>query len=183
MKNSTKEKKQNSRLGKKNIVLILTIIIAVIIAVVIFILTGGKNSETLTDDNLITGNHMVYTESGETVTGIAEHSGEDIKMSANISVPGYDTFYFKSGTKEQDIELDNPEENTCYFVMTLSLEDGTEIWKSDLLEPGVMYDHIALEQELKAGTYENVKLNYDCYALNDMHTLNGAEIEVSLEVE
>lgn len=168
---------------KKIIPVIAVIMIIAIAAAAVLIMRNSKDKNPETDDSMIKGNHKIVIDTGETVTGVMDYSNSNVSQAANISVPGYDTFYFKAGTKEQDVELNNPKDNTCYFVMTLSLEDGTEIWKSDYLEPGVMYDHITLEKELEEGTYENVTLNYDCYALNDMHVLNGAVIQLSLDVK
>lgn len=101
----------------------------------------------------------------------------------NISIPGYDTFTFKAGKKEQEITLFNPEENTCYFKMSLILEDGTVIWTSDLLEPGKAFQKIVLDKALDKGAYKDVLLKYDCFSLKDRSQLNGAEIKVDIEVK
>lgn len=137
--------------------------------------------EEVTDREELT-DHKVYIESGETVTGVADYSNSEIETADNLAIPGYESLEFRAGTKVQNVEFDNPADNTCYFVMTLSLEDGTEIWKSDYLEPGVMYDCIVLNKELEAGEYENASLVYDCYALADKHELNGANISLTLNV-
>ena len=103
--------------------------------------------------------------------------------SDSIAIPGYDTLTFKAGEKTQEITLHNPEENTCYFKMSLILEDGTTIWTSDLLEPGMAFTTIDLDEALDAGTYSDVTLKYDCYSLKDQSQLNGAEIKVTIVAE
>ena len=107
----------------------------------------------------------------------------DVPESDSISVPGYNTFTFKAGKKTQQITLHNPEENTCYFKLSLILEDGTTIWTSDLLEPGMAFTSIELDKTLDKGTYSDVTLKYDCYSLKDQSQLNGAEIKVTIVAE
>lgn len=107
----------------------------------------------------------------------------DITEADSIAVPGYDTFTFKAGAKTQRITLHNPEENTCYFKLSLILEDGTTIWTSDLLEPGMAFTSIELDKTLDKGTYSDVTLKYDCYSLKDQSQLNGAAIKVTIVAE
>lgn len=107
----------------------------------------------------------------------------DVEDKDNISIPGYDTFTFEAGKKEQEVTLFNPEENTCYFKMSLILEDGTVIWTSDLLEPGKAFQKIVLDKALDKGAYKDVLLKYDCFSLKDRSQLNGAEIKVDIEVK
>ena len=67
--------------------------------------------------------------------------------------------------------------------MSLILEDGTVIWKSDYLEPGMAFDRIELSQALEKGSYANVTLQYDCYSIADKRELNGSAVTVTLEVK
>lgn len=106
-----------------------------------------------------------------------------IEEADSISIPGYDTLIFTADQKEQTVSMHNPEVNTCYFKMSLILDDGTCIWTSDLLEPGKEFKKIKLDKTLKAGTYENVKLKYECYSLKDQTQLNGAEIKLTIKAE
>lgn len=110
-----------------------------------------------------------------------DYSG--IEESPSIAIPGYDSFHFKAGQTFQQITLHNPEENTCYFKMSLVLEDGTVIWTSDLLEPGMAFTSIELTKPLEAGTYSDAALKCDCYSLKNQAQLNGAEIKVTIEVK
>ncbi len=75
----------------------------------------------------------------------------------------------------------NPEQNTCYFKMSLLLPDGTQLWESGLVEPGKAVYEITLNQTLTAGKYENATLKYECFAMDDEQTpLNGSEIKLTL---
>ncbi len=122
---------------------------------------------------------MTRLSDGQIYEGGADYSNAG--YNENISVPGYDTLEFTADQKEQSVLLHNPEENTCCFDMSLTLEDGTVIWQADSkLEPGIAFTSIILEKPLKEGVYENVKLTYKCCTLTDHAALNGSEIVVKI---
>ena len=103
---------------------------------------------------------------------------------AGIAIPGYKTIRLKADTTQQSVNLYNPQGNDCYFVMSLLLPDGTEIWKSKMVPPGRGLYTITLNQTVAAGTYENSVLKYECYKQNDELTqLNGSEVKLILEVQ
>lgn len=105
------------------------------------------------------------------------------KNTDTIDIPGFEAINLKAGSTEQSVNLYNPEQNTCYFRMSLLSSDGTELWKSDLVEPGKAIYNITLNQTLEAGEYENAVLKYECFAMNDEQTpLNGSEIKLTLNV-
>ena len=101
-----------------------------------------------------------------------------------ISVPGYEGITLKADSLEQTVALSNPPQNTCYFVITLSLEDGTQLWQSDYIKPGETSSPIVLTQSLEKGTYPNTVLQYSCFKMDDEKTpLNGAETKLTLRVK
>ena len=59
--------------------------------------------------------------------------------------------------------------------------DGTSLFKSGLIEPGKALYSVELSQTLKAGSYDGV-LRYSCYAEGTLVELNGAEVNIKLEV-
>lgn len=110
-----------------------------------------------------------------------EYTGE--KNTDTIDIPGFDTMSLKAGETAQSVNLYNPEQNTCYFKMTISLPDGTTLWESDLIEPGKGLYEIELNQALEAGTYENAVLKYECFTLDEAQSpLNGAEVKFTINV-
>lgn len=150
-------------------------IVLIVVALVAGLAIGGFFHKPSDDDKTkIAGDVSKYAED-------QDHS--DVTESDSISIPGYDTFTFKAGEKTQQITLHNPEENTCYFKLSLILEDGTTIWTSDLLEPGMAFKSIELDKTLDKGTYSDVTLKYDCYSLKDQSQLNGAAIKVNIVAE
>ena len=102
----------------------------------------------------------------------------------------------------------NPEENTCYFRISLVLEQGngaetgnasgdapgneqgaagsaeneTVLWTSDLIEPGEEVGSITLNKELESGEYPAI-LKYECFSLKDETPLNGSNVELTLKVK
>ena len=100
----------------------------------------------------------------------------------NIALPGYDKLSFRAGKTEQSVNLKNPAENACTFVLTLTLEGGETLWTGKVLSPGEAFTRITLNRALDAGEYPAM-LHYDCYSIEDNTPLNGAEIKLTLEVK
>lgn len=101
-----------------------------------------------------------------------------------ISIPGYKSINLIANTKEQVVSLVNPKQNTCYFVISLLLPDGTLIYESKMIPPSKGLYEITLNQEVAAGSYKKAIIKYDCYEMNDsLSKLNGANVEVILEVK
>lgn len=101
---------------------------------------------------------------------------------ANIAIPGYEKLTFTAGKTAQTVNLKNPPENACAFVLTLSLADGEALWTGKALSPGEAFTRITLSRALDAGDYP-ATLHYDCYTIEDNQPLNGAEIQLTLEVK
>ena len=100
----------------------------------------------------------------------------------NIAIPGYEKLSFAAGKTAQNVNLKNPAENACTFVLSLTLDDGTTLWTGEALSPGEAFTRITLTKALDAGSYA-ATLHYDCYTIEDNTPLNGAEIQLTLEVK
>ena len=99
----------------------------------------------------------------------------------NIAIPGYEKLSFAAGKTAQAVNLKNPPENACTFVLTLTPEDGEALWTGKALSPGEEFTRITFSRALNAGDYP-ATLHYDCFSLNDNTPLNGAEIQLTIEV-
>ena len=99
----------------------------------------------------------------------------------NIAIPGYEKLSFAAGKTAQAVNLKNPAENACTFVLTLTLEGGEILWTGEALSPGEASTRITLSKALDVGEY-GATLHYDCFSLNDNTPLNGAEIKLTIEV-
>lgn len=73
----------------------------------------------------------------------------------SISIPGFDFLSLQAGAQEQSMPLYNPENNACYFRISLLL-DGEALWRSDLLAPGQTAPQQTLSRALAAGEYSAV---------------------------
>ena len=100
----------------------------------------------------------------------------------NIAIPGYEKLSFAAGKTVQAVNLKNPAENACTFVLTLTLEGSETLWTGKALSPGEAFTRITLSRALDAGDYP-ATLHYDCYTIEDNRSLNGAEIELIIEVK
>ena len=116
---------------------------------------------------------------GDTVERFAEAAPGS---GANIAIPGYEKLSFAAGKTAQAVNLQNPAENACTFVLTLSLTDGEALWTGKALSPGEAFRRITLSRALDAGDYP-ATLHYDCFSLQDNTPLNGAEIQLTIEVQ
>ena len=99
----------------------------------------------------------------------------------NIAIPGYEKLDFAADKTAQAVNLKNPAENACTFVLSLSLEGGETLWTGEALSPGEAFTRITLTRALDAGDYP-ATLHYDCYTIEDNQPLNGAEIQLTIEV-
>ena len=73
----------------------------------------------------------------------------------NIAIPGYEKLSFEAGKTAQAVNLKNPAENATRITLTRALD---------------------------AGEYP-ATIHYDCYTIEDNRPLNGAEIELIIEVK
>lgn len=115
--------------------------------------------------------------------GSMPQTGNVEKNKDSIAIPGYEGIALKADTKQQTVGLPNPPQNTCFFRITLSLEDGTVLWQSDLVEPGEVSEPIKLKQRLQKGTYPNSLLKYECFTMDgNLSPLNSAATKLTLRV-
>lgn len=158
---------QSQQSTSPNWLVILLLLLILLVGVLVFLLLHPESVEVSTP------NGVSYEE-----TGPVE------KNQGSISIPGYEGINLNADTKQQTVGLPNPAKNTCYFQISLYLEDGTLLWKSDLVKPGEISDPIVLKQSLSVGSYPNAKLRYDCFTMDSKQTpLNGAETKLTLWVK
>ena len=101
--------------------------------------------------------------------------------SSKINIPGFEALAFKAGEEEQSVPFHNPGNNACYFRLTLTL-DGETLWQSGDIAPDEKVGEITLSRALDKGDY-SAKLKYDCFTLQDKSPLNGAEIDLAINVK
>ncbi|MBS5136425.1 MAG: hypothetical protein KHZ05_13500 [Oscillospiraceae bacterium] len=99
-----------------------------------------------------------------------------------ITIPGFEHLELDATTDPQASPLYNPSENNCYFVVSLFLPSGEEIYRSGLIAPGEAGPAIALLKVPASGTYKNSVLRYSCYALDNMSVMNGADVNLTLQI-
>ncbi len=87
------------------------------------------------------------------------------RSSGGIDIPATTGFVFAHGKTAQDTSFHNPDSNPCAFLITVYLSDGTVVYQSEMIYPGVSVNSIELSTVLQPGTYANALLVYDCYEL------------------
>ena len=125
-----------------------------------------------------------------------EKDYSNIEMNPNIAIPGYESLEFTAGKEKQSVDFYNPDENTCFFRISLVVKDETDtangeegnageetvLWTSDMIESGEHVKSIKLDKELESGEYAAI-LKYECFSLKDKTPLNGADIKLTLDVK
>jgi len=101
--------------------------------------------------------------------------------SGTIAVPGFERLTVRGQTLFAD-NISNPARNDCYFIVVISLADGTEIFRSGILAPGQSVGTVELAHTLTPGIYEGVIARYSAYDRENLQPLNGADINFTLEV-
>ena len=108
----------------------------------------------------------------------SQNEGE-VAQGRGIEIPGYKSITIDANQKDVSVNFVNPEGNPCYFVISLVLEDGTELYKSKMVKPGMGLYEITLNQELKPGEYPAL-VKYETFSLDELEPMNGAEIKFTL---
>lgn len=99
----------------------------------------------------------------------------------SASIPAMTGIELTSGTLEQDIQLYNPDENPCVFVVSLYLGDGTLLFQTDPIHPGCTTEAATLTRVLEEGRYKNAMLIYDCYSADgNMTPLTRCELIIEI---
>lgn len=155
-----------SQKNQKPVIVLLTV--AVVLLAAILVLTVNRPQK-----------QQAKLPNGEEI----QQSGPVEKKPESIAIPGYEGINLKADSKEQEIGFPNPAQNTCYFQISLILEDGTTLWQSELVKPGEISKSITLNEPLAAGVYPNSLLKFDCYTMDgSMRSLNGAATKMTIHV-
>lgn len=161
------EKPKKRKLSKKQKIALTAAIIAAVavVAVILFVIFG---SQPTADPNR-------EFEPGQT-------AGQNKTMADMLSIPGFESMTIEAGQTTVGTKLYNPEDNNCYFEISIVLADtDEEIYKSKLVSPGQTLYEIDLTRALDKGVYEAV-VHYSTYALEDYADMNGANVPFELVV-
>lgn len=159
-----KENRQSKHDSSKKLLIILCIFLVIAIGVIIW---------------LITSKGVPGANTGDKQSGLVVPEQQEM-----IQVTAYESLELKADTLQQDVHLSTISDNECITVMSLVLEDGTELWRSGELYPGQIVLSMTLSQPLPAGEYPNTVLRYQHFTLDEEKTpLNNAETLLTLKVK
>lgn len=99
----------------------------------------------------------------------------------SAAIPATTGIVFESGKLEQTINLSNPSENPCVFVISLYLGDGTKLFQTEPIYPGDTVSAVTLSRGLNCGHYSNAVIVYDCYSTDGaMKPLTRCELVIEI---
>ena len=164
-------------MNKQKKILIIVLILLLIAAIGVIIWLALRNGKNPAADNT--------PQNATSQSASSENGGLVVpERPEKLDVVAFEALELKADTLEQSVRFDNPLENNCRLVITLSLEDGTLLWESEELIPGEAVRNITLNQPLAAGKYENAVLSYKHWTYDEEKLpLNGAETLVTLNVQ
>ena len=160
---------------KKKKVSPLTMILCILLVVAVLVIVKLSSAPPPPEDNIPT-----VIGGGEPIPE-AQNVPKDV---GNTHLPAYGELIFKAGTKEQEIVLQNPGENSCLIRISLVLQDGTTIYQSELVKPGYYTKPITLIAPMERGIYRDVTMKYECFTDDEAQTpLNGATTKLDITVQ
>ena len=102
------------------------------------------------------------------------------RQTGGIAIPTSQGYNLLHGQTEQEINLSNPSANTCDFIISIYLSDGTLLYQSDRVAPGESLTEITILQRLQSGIYRNSIIVYDCYKHGTQEPITRIEVVVEL---
>ena len=141
------------------------IVIALILVALICAGFGIWKVTNLTPDEATGG--AFYDQSASQIQEAIDHEVKDgyFNMSINTSVPVFEDNSAALGIK-------NIESNSYDCMVTVTLDDGREVYKSGGLAPGTELEMVTLTQTLEPGDYEATAV-FDIYEQDEAHTVAG----------
>lgn len=102
--------------------------------------------------------------------------------SDKISIPGFETWAIDSGKTKVSTNFYNPENNNCYFIVKVILDDtGETIYESKYIKPGQHLYEVELLKALDKGKYQ-ATIHYSAFETETLTPLNGANVPFELVV-
>lgn len=152
---------------------IIGIILLVVLVIILLLCLRSCHNEPLPDDTEPT------TEETKSLDFVPADSSQE-----SITIPATTGLNMAAGQLKQSVDFYNPDENNCYFKISLYLSDDTQLYQSELIEPSEHILDITLNQELEKGIYQNCRLTYDCYTLDETMTpLNSGDVILEINAK
>ena len=156
---------------------IILVLVCALIAAIIYILFSLNRCDGI-KPNVI--HHDTISTDDEAVDYVGDKPKTKKKNGQKgIVIPGFDSLVFLSNQTKQKVNFFNPSENTCYFKMSLVVDNVT-LWQSGNVAPGKGYYNITMRNTLQKGSY-TAYLKIECFK-EDLTRLNSADVQIKLEV-
>ena len=163
---------------RKKIILFGAVAVLLVIAVVLcalFFRSEGKPFEQKQSET----DQGILKEDGNAEDYVGKH--KPTHQENSIAIPGFQVLRLKANSLEQEPGFYNPDVNRSYFVIEVRLDNGTLLYRSDLIAPGKAIYKAQFSESLPEGSYSATVI-YHCYALDSLEERNGAKIKIKVEV-
>ena len=149
----------NGKGGKRKVAIVLILVVLLVAGF------GIWKVANLTPDEATGG--AFYDQSASQIQEAIDHEVKDgyFNMSINTSVPVFEDNSAALGIR-------NIESNQYDCTVTVTLDDGREVYKSAGLAPGTELEMVTLTQTLEPGDYEATAV-FDIYEQDEAHTVAG----------
>ncbi len=101
-----------------------------------------------------------------------------------MSVYGIQEIKVKEGETEAEIRYINPEQNTdkYYIRISITLDDGENVYSSDLIPPGTGITNIKFTRSFDKGNYHAL-FHVQGYRMSDLSISKGTDLDIRIVVE
>ena len=163
---------------KTSHIVIIAAVLVMVIGVGTYFIVSNITANNSGSNQSFGGVGFRLDESAKEYTG---REPEDRSGTPGIKIPGYGTVRLPGNTTDVKMILLNPEDNPCYFIFELVIEDES-YYKSDLVEPSMCIEDLKLSKPLPKGTHTAV-LKISTFSLDEsLSPMNGANVEFELIV-
>lgn len=126
--------------------------------------------------------YFLFGRSNNISNGVIWNNDDNVTNEVSyIAIPGFSMMVFNDQAENQEVEIFNPEINSCIMDMSICLQDDSIIWHEENIKPGYGFHEIKLNRILKKGIYENSYLLIRCYT-DGGDELNGGKVRFTLYV-
>lgn len=150
-------------------------IISVIVIIVLLILLCLKSCDCLEpykEDQIISDENSVEWNGNQNI------KNPHPKSYQGSYIPGFDVLNLVAGTTKQKVNFYNPEENNCYFKMSLYVENE-KIWESGYVKPGTGFYNIEISRTFAPKETDGY-LRIECYSMDEQIMTKGVNINIKI---
>ncbi|WP_302760333.1 hypothetical protein [Christensenella hongkongensis] len=177
-------KKQEEKKKKKGLIVIIILLIAIVAALMVYILVFKPQN------NAAEQQQALVAEKNAELGIIPGMDEEDVEARLNaivaegmLNVGINPNPVYESGDTEGNMRIENIPANRYAVTVTVTREDnGEEIYKSGLIDPGYFMEYVKLDKNLPAGQYP-CKATFTAYDQDSKNEIGTAGVRINILVK